>query len=693
MKVTVCVPAYNESQIIKQTMVKVQEFCSANPQYEWKIVLADNGSNDGTAEIVRGLNLNNVSVLEVKTRGKGAALVEAVKHCSDDIFCFIDADLSASPNSLKELIKSVSTGSDIAIGSRLLDTSKLQRSFLRTFSSRLFNLFRRLILGINVTDTQCGLKALNKKGQAILASCEEQGWLFDIELLTKAERASLTVKEIPIPWQENFYPDRVSKLDVIRDGLKGFIAILRIGYRTSFKKFLPNPALITLFCVALVSYFGIFFWHASAVNNSGLSINFAYYERGDSIGYVDMAKSILNNDESLLANDEMSRGLRTPGYPLFLAGAFSISENPYFIIFLQIIIALATIPLIYSIGLKLTNTKVAFVATLFYIIYPTTAFLNTQILSETLFMFFTSLSLWLLLTLRKYETLEYIAIGATAGIATLIRPSFLYIIPFIIAYILISKDNIWQRIIKAGIVAIAFFIILAPWIHANQRDFGNPALSTAGNFNILYYYIPQFLAKDIEAQHGWLTITEKLMNETKEAGYIIGSHNANEFESEQIKNQLEGKEIDYLTFHIKRSILTLVTSGVKMFNNELTEMGRPLFSATPWIIQHVYTYGISFDLIKNNLLAFTDAGLMALVTILMPICVIVGIWKRDPKIWGLLLIFSMIIITVLLAGPNGNARYRMPIQPYIFLLAISSAFIIFDFLKFKLKNIKLWQHE
>ncbi len=679
MKITVCIPAYNEATIIEQTLKTINDFCRKESQYQWKIVVADNGSTDDTVKFAR--RVPNVSVLEVKTRGKGAAVVEAVKHCSDDIFCFIDADLSASPSSLPGLIKSVESGTDIAIGSRLLDTSKLQRAFLRTFSSRLFNLFRRLILGIDVTDTQCGLKALNKRGQVILASCEEKGWFFDIELLTKAEQSGLSVKEISIPWQENFYPDRISKLDVVRDGLKGFIAILRIGHRVSFKKFLPSTALITLLCVALVSYFGIFFWHASAVNSSGMSPNFSYYERGDSAGYVDMAKSILNNDASLLANNEMSRGLRTPGYPIFLAGAFSISDSPYFIIVLQIIIAFATIPLIYSIGQKLTNTKVSFIATLCYIIYPTTAFLNTQILSETLFMFFTSLSLWLVLTLPKKETLEYIAIGTTAGIATLIRPSFLYIIPFIIAYTLISKDNIWQRIISAGIVSITFFMILAPWIHANARDYNHPSLSTAGTFNILYYYIPQFLAKDIEAQHGWLTITEKLMGETREAGYEIGSHKASTFESKQIQNELAGKKIAYLTFHLERSILTLVTSGIKMFNNELTELGRPFFSATPWLIQHIYSNGISLDLIKNNLLAFTDAGFMALVTILMPISVIVGIWRGDKQIWGLLLIFCMIIITVLLAGPNGNARYRMPIQPYIFLLSFSSLFILFQYIK------------
>ena len=685
MKITVCVPAYNEANIIERTLRTIKDFCQTQPQHDWKIVVANNKSTDDTTRCAK--RVSDVSVIEVGVRGKGAAVREAARQDTSDIFCFIDADLSAKPTALTELLSALLKGTDVAIGSRLLDTSKQQRSFLRTLSSRLFNIFRQVILGIKVSDSQCGLKAMNKKGKEILISGSESGWFFDMELLTKAERAGLVVTEIAVPWQETVYPERESKLRIFRDGWQGLLAMVRIRRNVSSEKELFKLASFILIGVAAIIYSGMFFWHTSAVSSSGQAVEFLYYERGDSTGYVDMARSILNGDESLLANDETARGLRTPGYPIFLAAVFTISDNPYLVIILQILIALATLPLLYGIGQKITNGTVAFLATLAYIIYPTTAFLNTQILSETLFMFFTSLALWLLLNLPKQKALEFLVIGAAVGTATLVRPSFLYIIPFILAYILVSKDNIWQKIIRAGIVAIGIFIILAPWIHANQRDFNHPALSTAGNFNILYIYIPQFLAQNVEAEHGWLTITERLMNETKAAGYQIGSHRASSFESEQIQTELAGKKLAYLTFHLKRSILTLVTSGLKMFNNELTELGRPIFSATPWLIQHVYTYGISFALIKNNFLAFSDTGLMLLVNILLPISVIVVMWRRDKQIWGILLIFCMIIITVLLAGPNGNARYRMPIQPYIFLLAFLSLQIIFNSTKNYLQRL------
>ena len=114
-----------------------------------------------------------------------------------------------------------------------------------------------------------------------------------------------------------------------------------------------------------------------------------------------------------------------------------------------------------------------------------------------------------------------------------------------------------------------------------------------------------------------------------------------------------------------------------MVNNEFTELGYPLFSATPWLIQHIYTHGISWDVLKNNSLAMSDAAFGALATLLMPIAVTVAFIRKDPRRWTLLFIFGMILITALLAGPNGNARYRMPLQPYIFLLAFAAIAIVF----------------
>jgi len=223
-----CIPAYNETDIILPTIQTLTGILKREKELEWSITVADNGSTDGTGDIVEKAAIPNVYLLKVKGKGKGLAIKKAAKNSDADIFGFIDADLSANPEYIIPLINCVQSGKDIVIGSRLKDTSKVNRSFFRTLTSKMFRFFSRLFLGINAKDTQCGLKIFNKKAREILIRCKENNWFLDLEFLARSERAGLTINEIPVEWEEFWYEKRKSKLSLIQDGVRGFVAVLRI---------------------------------------------------------------------------------------------------------------------------------------------------------------------------------------------------------------------------------------------------------------------------------------------------------------------------------------------------------------------------------------------------------------------------------------------------------------------------------
>ena len=196
---------------------------------EWRVVVVDNASTDRTAQVVTELGLQSVTSRTIAERGKGAALIAAARASSADIFGFIEADLSADPMDMRECIARIASGeADVVIGSRLLDTQTVHRGFFRSFSSRLFNLLRRVILGIDVVDSQCGLKLMNRKGTAHLAQCRETGWFLDLEFLARAEKLGLRIREMSVHWDEDRFPKRVSKLRVLRDGVQALVAMVRI---------------------------------------------------------------------------------------------------------------------------------------------------------------------------------------------------------------------------------------------------------------------------------------------------------------------------------------------------------------------------------------------------------------------------------------------------------------------------------
>lgn len=221
----ICIPAYNEADVIEETVREVAQVLSMAGVPMWRITVADNGSNDGTAAVVEAVAHPNVHVLHVSGRGKGRAIRECAGRSQADVFGFIDADLSAAPEHIPEFLAELDKGAHLVIGSRLKDVRTVDRSAVRTFSSRMFNWYAERMLGLGVQDTQCGLKLMNSEVRALCAASTEETWFLDLELLLLARLHGHVVSELPVQWQECRYSGRKSKLSMVQDGLQAACVI------------------------------------------------------------------------------------------------------------------------------------------------------------------------------------------------------------------------------------------------------------------------------------------------------------------------------------------------------------------------------------------------------------------------------------------------------------------------------------
>lgn len=157
MRIDICIPAYNEEKIIAEAVYSVSEALSLIPNITWRVIVSENGSVDNTAQYARTAGAYVISTSE---SGKGGAIIAAARVSQADIFGFIDADLSADPTYIAILLKEIYKGADIAIGSRLLKKEETSRSIFRTVTSIMFNMLRKSLLGVRVSDAQCGLKLM-----------------------------------------------------------------------------------------------------------------------------------------------------------------------------------------------------------------------------------------------------------------------------------------------------------------------------------------------------------------------------------------------------------------------------------------------------------------------------------------------------------------------------------------------------
>ena len=204
IEVSAVIPVFNDRTALEMALPKsLSALEQIAPGFE--LIIAEDGSTDGTAEFVREKAAADprVRLLHSDERlGRGRALTRAFNEARGGIVCYYDVDLATDLAHLGELIGAIRGGSDIATGSRLLPSSEVTRTGEREVASRVYNALVRVILGSRVHDHQCGFKAFNRKRiLSLLPSVRATHWFWDTEVLVRGQRAGFLVTEFPVVWR------------------------------------------------------------------------------------------------------------------------------------------------------------------------------------------------------------------------------------------------------------------------------------------------------------------------------------------------------------------------------------------------------------------------------------------------------------------------------------------------------------
>jgi glycosyltransferase involved in cell wall biosynthesis len=183
--VSVVVPAYQEAASIAPALIRLASVLDATRR-PYEIVVVSDGSTDGTAERARELNLPRTTVLEyAENRGKGYALRYGFTHSSNPLVAFLDGDLDLDPVVLPGFLDRIDSGeADVVVGSKVHPESNVAYPLTRRVASRSFRLATRVMLGLNLGDTQTGVKAMRRSvAGPIMDDIRVTGFAFDLELM------------------------------------------------------------------------------------------------------------------------------------------------------------------------------------------------------------------------------------------------------------------------------------------------------------------------------------------------------------------------------------------------------------------------------------------------------------------------------------------------------------------------------
>jgi dolichyl-phosphate beta-glucosyltransferase len=230
-ELSIVIPAYNEARRLPSTLEQIEAYVRQRG-LDAEVLVVDDGSFDGTADIVRqriaawpALRLVSAG----RNAGKGAAVRLGMTSATGRYRVFSDADLSVPIEDLDRLLTPLRNGTGVVIASRALPDSDVQlhQSWYREWMGKLFNRVVRVFVLGGIRDTQCGFKGFTAEvADRVFPPLQTKGFGFDVEVLYRAQRAGYRIAEVPTRWINS--PQTTVRTLL---GLKAFLEVMAIPNR------------------------------------------------------------------------------------------------------------------------------------------------------------------------------------------------------------------------------------------------------------------------------------------------------------------------------------------------------------------------------------------------------------------------------------------------------------------------------
>jgi glycosyltransferase involved in cell wall biosynthesis len=258
---SIVIPLYNEEESVKELINKLNR-CDSIFQFEYEIILVDDGSTDNTWDLLKkhiGKNDRYIAIRLNRNYGQTAAMVAGFNHSSAEVIATMDGDLQNDPEDIPKLLEQIEEGFDIVSGWR----KYRKDAFFRVFLSKVANKIISLTTGVSLHDYGCSLKVYRAECIKSIRCYGEMHRFFPaLASMTGAKVAEMPVAHSSRKYGQSKYGfSRIFKVfsDIIAMNL-----IIRFSSKTliGFTKCAIPPFLLMILWGALGGYASVFDWTA-----------------------------------------------------------------------------------------------------------------------------------------------------------------------------------------------------------------------------------------------------------------------------------------------------------------------------------------------------------------------------------------------------------------------------------------------
>jgi 4-amino-4-deoxy-L-arabinose transferase-like glycosyltransferase len=332
--------------------------------------------------------------------------------------------------------------------------------------------------------------------------------------------------------------------------------------------------------------------------------------------------------------------VRPPAYPAFIAFVYSLfGTREWVVMFFQVLLSVASIGLIYAVGKNIGNETGGLVAASLFSIDSTSILFSSLFMSETLFVFCVLIGVLLFVTNRRLLS------GLAFGISVLVRPIALYIfVP-----VVILQRKLGDRVF----FLLLFLLPVLPWMARNLSVYGSPLLTSNQGFNLFFMHAA-FLESE-KRDIGIERAQEELSKELPDS--LTNPLKLASFAQRTAIKRIVKSPFRYASICLKGWVWMLLSTKSDDIILRL--------SGTSIAQSRLLVHGLRGT--ENRLMVLLPAGIEVSIIVACVALALVA-FIRSPGVPNLLF-FLIVLYFSVASGPLGESRYRLPLIPYVYLLA------------------------